>query len=115
RVVEAHKAAGKLHLRLIRLADYEGLTQKKAAVQKGVELAGGELLVFTDGDCRVQPGWLRAFAYAFATQQPKFISGPVSFHQTHSLFERMQLVEFASLIGIGAASIQLHKPNMCNG
>ncbi|MFT2008840.1 glycosyltransferase [Pontibacter sp. 13R65] len=102
-------------LRLVQLADYEGLMQKKAAVRKGVELAGGELLVLTDGDCRVQPEWLALFEYAFTSRKAKFISGPVSFYQTQTLFERMQLVEFASLIGIGAASIQLQRPNMCNG
>ncbi|MHC2992291.1 family 2 glycosyl transferase, partial [Pontibacter sp. HJ8] len=32
-----------------------------------------------------------------------------------TLLERMQLVEFATLIGVGGASIGLQQPNMCNG
>jgi len=102
-------------IRSIRLNNYVNQQGKKAAIQKGVELAQGELLVFTDGDCRVGPEWLRQFAYLYHTRQPYFISGPVCFHHTSTLFERMQLVEFAALIGVGGASIQLHKPNMCNG
>ncbi|WP_114782314.1 glycosyltransferase [Botryobacter ruber] len=104
-----------LQLRLVRLSAYQGLMQKKAAVKKGVELAKGELLVLTDGDCRVQPEWLALYDYLYVSQKPLFISGPVCFDHTETLFERMQLVEFASLIGIGAASIGLGKPNMCNG
>ncbi|GGG02229.1 glycosyl transferase [Pontibacter amylolyticus] len=105
----------KLHLQLIRLADHTTATGKKTAIKQGIVLAGGELLVFTDGDCRVQPDWLLYFAYTYQSQQAVFISGPVCFHHTHTLLERMQLVEFASLIGVGGASIGLQQPNMCNG
>ncbi|MBB6611986.1 glycosyltransferase [Pontibacter sp. Tf4] len=104
-----------LTIKYVELKSYVKCNGKKAAVQKGIELAEGELLVFTDGDCRVQPEWLQLYAYSFQTHQPKFISGPVSFCNTYSLLERMQLVEFASLIGIGGASISMGKPNMCNG
>ncbi|PVY40136.1 glycosyltransferase family 2 protein [Pontibacter virosus] len=104
-----------LHLRLIRLAEHTAATGKKAAIKQGIAAASGELLVFTDGDCRVQPDWLLYFAYTYQSQKPVFISGPVSFHNTHTLLERMQLVEFASLIGVGGASIGLRQPNMCNG
>ncbi len=102
-------------LTCVRLKNYVNHSGKKAAVQVGVTQAAGELLVFTDGDCRVGPEWLRQYAYTYQMRQPYFISGPVCFQHTPTLFERMQQVEFASLIGIGAASLQLGKPNMCNG
>ncbi|MBF9254816.1 glycosyltransferase [Pontibacter sp. 172403-2] len=114
-LVEEFILSAGMVIKSIRLNSYVKLYGKKAAVAKGVELAQGELLVFTDGDCRVGPEWLRQFAYLYQTQQPYFISGPVCFHHTYTLFERMQLVEFAALIGVGGASIRLQKPNMCNG
>lgn len=114
-LVNEYRAGSTMNLRLLRLKDYPAMQLKKAAVQKGVELAQGELLVFTDGDCRVGQEWLRQYAYLYRLQQPYFISGPVCFHDTDTLLEKMQLVEFASLIGIGGASIGLGKPNMCNG
>lgn len=104
-----------LGVKLLQLHNYVKPKGKKAAVQLGVEQAQGQLLVFTDGDCRVGPEWLREYAYLYETEQPYFISGPVCFHPTLTHFERMQLVEFASLIGVGGASIALNKPNMCNG
>jgi poly-beta-1,6-N-acetyl-D-glucosamine synthase len=114
-LVEQFILSSDLSVRYLRLGDYATYGGKKAAVQLGVEQARGELLVFTDGDCRVGPRWLRSYAYLYETEQPYFISGPVSFHHTHTHFERMQLVEFSSLIGIGGASISMGQPNMCNG
>ncbi|PKV75828.1 glycosyltransferase [Pontibacter ramchanderi] len=104
-----------LTLRLIRLSEKTEAMGKKAAIKQGIAEAGGELLVFTDGDCRVQPEWLLHLAYTYESQRAVFISGPVCFQNTHTLLERMQLVEFASLIGVGGASIGLRQPNMCNG
>lgn len=114
-IVQQFSKTSALTMKCVELKDYVKQGGKKAAVQQGVELAQGELLVFTDGDCRVQPEWLQLYAYTYQTHQPMFISGPVSFHNTNTLLERMQLVEFAGLIGIGGASIGLGKPNMCNG
>jgi len=114
-IVQQFAQTSALSIKVVELNSYVKYDGKKAAVQKGVELAKGELLVFTDGDCRVQPEWLKLYSYTYQTWQPWFISGPVSFTNTYSLLERMQLVEFASLIGIGGASIGLGKPNMCNG
>ncbi|ARS34657.1 glycosyltransferase [Pontibacter actiniarum] len=113
--VAAFAAESTLPVKLFQLHDYVKQEGKKAAVQHGVAQAQGELLVFTDGDCRVGEEWLRSYAYLYETERPYFISGPVSFRPTPTHFERMQLVEFASLIGIGGASIALGKPNMCNG
>ena len=108
----ANKAA--FSLRYISLAEAGG-NGKKAAVAAGVKAATGELLVFTDGDCRVLPHWLRYLVFAYTSQQARFISGPVCFEAPQTLFQKMQLVEFASLIGAGGSSIALGKPNMCNG
>lgn len=115
RLVKELTAASPLQVKLLPLNACAGRSMKKGAVKTGVEEAQGELLVLTDGDCRVGPEWLLQYAYTFETEQPYFISGPVCFHNTHTTFERMQLVEFASLIGIGGASLALAKPNMCNG
>ncbi|WP_239023020.1 glycosyltransferase [Pontibacter mangrovi] len=114
-LAERFQNSSRLEIRCLQLSNYVKKSGKKAAVQVGVEQAAGELLVFTDGDCRVGPEWLRSYAHLYETEAPYFISGPVSFHHSPSHFERMQLLEFASLIGIGGASIALGQPNMCNG
>jgi len=37
------------------------------ARNRGVEVARGEILAFTDDDCVPEPGWLRAMAERFAS------------------------------------------------
>ncbi|MEJ8803362.1 glycosyltransferase [Pontibacter sp. H249] len=114
-LIHQYKLGSTMSLNVLELDRVAGISMKKGAVKYGVEQAGGELLVLTDGDCRVGPEWLKQYAYTYETKQPYFISGPVSFQHTHTMFDKMQLVEFASLIGIGGGSLALNRPNMCNG
>ena len=90
-------------------------SHKKLALQQAIDVATGEVIVTTDGDCRVDPHWLSAISRFFAQHQPVLLSGPVTFHHEESFFERLQTIEFASLIGAGAACLQAGQPNMCNG
>lgn len=90
-------------------------TPKKRALTTGVQAALGEVIVTTDGDCRVPQQWLSAIAGEFKNDETDFVSGPVVYDQEGSLFERLQSMEFASLIGVGASSIRLGYPNICNG
>lgn len=107
-------------LHLLTLADYikhplpEG-NYKKRGIERAVSQATGELIVCTDGDCRVGSNWLQAIAEFYLQQKPALISGPVTFYEEESLFEKLQTVEFASLIGSGAALLSLGIPAMCNG
>ncbi|MFZ1059021.1 MAG: glycosyltransferase [Candidatus Rokuibacteriota bacterium] len=43
----------------------------------GIKAATGEILGFTDADCRVDRGWLRAYAAHFAVSDSLFASGPI--------------------------------------
>lgn len=109
----------KYTLRLLNLQDYlnEPLVEgnyKKKAIELSVNQATGQLIVTTDGDCRVQPDWLRLFAQTYAATGAKMLCGGVTFAGERTLFERFQTVEFASLIGSGAATLQLGVPTMCN-
>lgn len=52
-----------------RVIDWQGhrdnLIGKKAAIQMGIEAARYDILVFTDADCIVPPGWLNQMSGAF--------------------------------------------------
>jgi glycosyltransferase involved in cell wall biosynthesis len=51
---------GRHNIRVIEFQDrIEGLTGKKAALQKGIESASNDILAFTDADCAVPTTWLR--------------------------------------------------------
>jgi len=91
------------------------LSHKKAAITQGVQIASGNYIVTTDGDCRVPPNWISSIDQTYQKTDSKFISGLVTFSDERSLFGKIQTIEFASLIGTGAASINAGFPNMCNG
>ncbi len=103
-------------LKIIDLKSNEKQTAyKKGAVQVGLQHATGELMLMTDGDCRVSKDWIITYAQFYEDKDAKFIAGPVCFYQESSWFERIQTIEFSSLIGSGASFMQLGYPNMCNG
>lgn len=104
-----------LRLETLRLTpDFVG-SHKKMALRQAIDRARGEIIVTTDGDCRVGPRWLSTVQLFFAQHRPTLVAGPVTFYREASLFEHLQTVEFASLVGTGAACLRAGRPNMANG
>jgi cellulose synthase/poly-beta-1,6-N-acetylglucosamine synthase-like glycosyltransferase len=103
-------------LRLLSLTDDPSVASpKKRAIAQSIAVANGTLIVTTDGDCRVGPRWLETIAAFYEQTHAKLISGPVTFTTNRSVFGSLQTVEFASLIGAGAATLAMNTPTMCNG
>lgn len=123
-------------LTLLPLPDERTGAPKKRAIAQSIRIARGELILTTDGDCRVGPDWLLSFASFYAQYGPKMMTGPVTFTESkddisekavvqgntaaemsslRGIFSQLQTVEFASLIGSGAATLALGTPTMCNG
>jgi cellulose synthase/poly-beta-1,6-N-acetylglucosamine synthase-like glycosyltransferase len=91
------------------------ISPKKRAIQSSVKLANFDTIVSTDGDCRVGESWLASLAAAYNETDAYLLSAAVTFEQEKTPFGIFQSIEFASLIGTGACSMFLKKPNMCNG
>jgi cellulose synthase/poly-beta-1,6-N-acetylglucosamine synthase-like glycosyltransferase len=103
-------------LRLIALPP--GTTGKKAALAAAEAQARATWVVCTDADCRPAPGWLRAYAELVQAPRPTplhFISGPVRLTPGGAWFDALLGLEFAGLVGVGAACIGRGRPTMCNG
>ena len=115
-ILETFAKNSTIPLKIIRLHPSVGvLSPKKRALQAAIAQATGELIVTTDGDCRVGPDWLTSLAECFQSGGVKMISGPVTFIGEKSIADQLQTVEFSSLIGSGAASIAAGSPSLCNG
>lgn len=93
----------------------EMISPKKKGITKAVEKAQGQWIVCTDADCRLPRTWLEEIYVYSQDSKTEFISMPVRFSPVATWFEQWQAVEFASLIGSGAACIGLGLPTMCNG
>ena len=101
-------------LRLISLPAAQ--TGKKAALLAALQAARAPWLVCTDADCRLGPGWLAAYSALIAQHpQANFISGPVLLTGPPTLLHMLVGLEFAGLVGVGAACLARQQPTMCNG
>lgn len=87
---------------------------KKAALTMGIRSSKGEIIVTTDGDCRVPERWLLTMAKYFHQEDIKMVFGGVKI-EGDSFFSTLQAHEFLSLIGTAAATLALGVPSMCNG
>ncbi len=114
-LVQAKMETSVCQLRLIDLPVHASKSPKKRAIETGVNLASGQLITTTDGDCRVGPFWLHSLAMAYETTNHKLLSGPVTFLPESSLTDHLQTIEFASLVASGACSLSEGYPSMCNG
>lgn len=115
-VVQQAAAELPFPVRLVRLAELPGApTGKKAAVQAALHLARAPWVLLTDADCRVPAGWVQAYARLVRQDAAaRFISGPVLL-TGRGWLATLQGLELAGLVGVGAASIGVGHPTMCNG
>jgi biofilm PGA synthesis N-glycosyltransferase PgaC len=88
---------------------------KKSALTKGIRHSIGTIIVTTDADCRVKPGWIRSINNSFSEESIKMTFGAVRLETDDSLFSSMQALEFSSLIGSGASTAGFGFPTLCNG
>lgn len=113
---ELVKSYAKRSVHLITLKNPENeIAYKKKAIDQGIAESKGKLIITTDADCRVDENWVRTIASYQDKFQASFISSPVKMDPSVNLFQKFQVLEFAGLVGIGAAAIAQCKPNMCNG
>lgn len=100
----------------IKLLQLQGAEGKKNAIVHAVEEAKGDIIVATDADCQMSPGWLGSISKHYEGGEPtEMVTGPVAFTNDRCFFQKLQTMELAALIGSGAASLALGIPNMCNG
>ncbi len=114
-VVEAYSTQFPQLIKLIPLDEPTTGSPKKRAIAEGIKVSTGDIILTTDADCRVNDLWLQTIAMEFSDKKVKMLSGPVTFHEGESVWRNFQIIEFASLVGTGAASMHLKSPNMCNG
>lgn len=88
---------------------------KKKAIELAITRAKGELIVTTDADCIVPPGWLKTIGAFYSEKAPAFITAPVMFFAKDNFLSIFQSLDFMTLQGITAASARNNFHSMCNG
>jgi cellulose synthase/poly-beta-1,6-N-acetylglucosamine synthase-like glycosyltransferase len=87
---------------------------KKSAILEGIRQSRGELIVLTDADCRASAGWISQMAGYYSLFKPALLLGPVRF-TGNSWFDKLQSLEFISLMATAAGSCRAGFPVLANG
>jgi cellulose synthase/poly-beta-1,6-N-acetylglucosamine synthase-like glycosyltransferase len=106
-------------LRLLQLEKLLGEKQlnsyKKKALELAIQVAKGDWIVTTDADCHVPANWLSNLSNFIQQKDSVFVAAPVKFINTGSFVSIFQCLDFMSLQGITAASVNAGFHTMCNG
>lgn len=102
-----------LYIRILQLPD--GKSGKKAALFEGLTEAKSDLVLTTDGDCRLKRDWISGMAQFYSSRQAKLIFGAVLYPASRKFPGMMQNLEFLSLVASAAGSAGINSPILCNG
>lgn len=111
------------HIQLLQLKDYLTSEErvnafKKEALNIAIHQAKYEWIITTDADCILPKEWILSYnSYLLTQPRAKFIAGPVNFIpiKHKNLLYYFQSIDFMTMQGITAASVQLNLGSMANG
>ncbi|MBE7172953.1 MAG: glycosyltransferase [Williamsia sp.] len=106
------------NVQLVNLSDYVSNpinSYKKKAIEIGVGLAEGELIITTDADCTAGPRWISSLVDCYLARGAVFIAAPVKIEAGKTLLSVFQSLDFLTLQGITGASVHKRFHSMCNG
>lgn len=89
-----------------------GLSGKANAICQGIEHADGEIMLITDGDSEVPPSWAKAHA-SYYRDNVGLVGGFTLLDRKNdatSFFGKIQSLDWAYLLSIGAGAMGLGKP-----
>jgi len=88
---------------------------KKDALKRGFEQVNSEIIITTDGDCQVEPNWIKNYVSYFENNDAQLLFGPVFYSNSNSFQKYIFTLEFATLVASGAGSVGIGLPLMGNG
>lgn len=104
----------KLSIGIFRTGEFN-VSGKKAALDLGIRQAQGEIVLTTDADCRLEPGWIVSMVSSFIDERIRMVFGPVVINPGKNFWERFQSLEFSGLVASGAGAAGAGRPFLCNG
>lgn len=117
-IVKSYADSGVRYIDLAEAANTdkgEFIAYKKLALNTGIELSTGELIITTDADCVSDGFRLHEIVSFYEDEYPVMIVAPVRFTSDGSFLQMFQSLDFMSMQGVTVASLQLNLGNMCNG
>ncbi len=98
------------HIRALRIEPESPLPPgKTSAVMSGIDMSGGEIIMFTDADCAVSPGWVENTVAHYSDSSVGVVAGFTSL-AGESRFEKMQALDWFVLTSVASATARLGFP-----
>ena len=94
-----------------------GLIAKKNALNQGIRQSIGEIILSTDADCHVKPTWIETMVSYFKSDVGMIVGfSQLGDEQKHySLFEKLQAIDFLSLMAAAQGSLNFGCPLAASG
>lgn len=92
----------------------EVLRGKPRALDQGIAVSHGDVVMMTDADCVVEPGWLQTVASLFRDEQLGLVPS-FTVIDARNMFGRMQAIEWIFNHTLASAGIGLGQPLGCFG
>ena len=96
------------NLKIFNVPKREILIGKSNAIDFGIENSSGEIIMMTDADCVVNQNWILTTIKYF-DDKIGIVAG-MTLQKSNSCFTGMQSLDWAFLLGIGSAGINLKMP-----
>ncbi len=96
-IIRAHIAADARFKYVNSSSGDAKLAHKKKALDAGITSASGEILLFTDVDCRMSPNWAQSMSNAF-TEATDYLIGYSRIEPAKTLVSRFQSLDFYLLM-----------------
>jgi cellulose synthase/poly-beta-1,6-N-acetylglucosamine synthase-like glycosyltransferase len=97
------------YLRPVTAGQAGPLHGKANALASGIEASTGEILLFTDADCRVPPGWVEATVRFYTGDRVGLVAG-FTLLEGSSVFARLQALDWLVLFSLASAALRMRFP-----
>ena len=88
---------------------------KKSALEYGVNLASGEVIICTDADCHFHSCWIEKMVLPFQDLKVQLVAGAVMVEGECKFLDVFQALDWASILLLTNYSFARAEPLMCSG
>lgn len=102
------------HLKLASVSSQKHACPKKNALQTGIEISSGDIVLTTDADCRPGPKWIAVMVGAF-TPDTGMIIGFAPLKTEGGFFQSLLSLQGLVVAALSAGSVGMGLPLTCTG
>lgn len=111
-IMQEYREKHPSHVTVVTLSENpQPLNPKQYALEKGIETTDGDIILFTDADCRVPPRWVELYKKAFAESETGIVFGPVYTLSGKTFLKKYQMFDHVFRYYYTAASAGLSLPS----